>query len=99
MRTELTDDCDLNIITTKDPQGSRGYQTYGISLWLKPCKTFPDAKVAIGPSIDTGFYYDFDHAPFSREDLDAIEAEMKRIIRREILLRDLLCREMKPLNT
>ena len=43
---------------------------------------YPEAKVAIGPSIDTGFYYDFDHEPFSREDLDAIEKEMKKIIKK-----------------
>ena len=44
-------------------------------------RVFPEAKLAIGPSIDTGFYYDFDHAPFSREDLDRLEAEMKKIIK------------------
>ena len=44
-------------------------------------RLFPDAKVAIGPAIDDGFYYDFDNAPFTREDLDAIEAEMKKIIK------------------
>ena len=43
---------------------------------------FPEAKLAIGPSIDTGFYYDFEHEPFSREDLDKIEAEMKKIIKK-----------------
>ena len=43
---------------------------------------FPEARVAIGPSIDTGFYYDFESAPFSREDLDAIEKEMKKIIKK-----------------
>ncbi|MDD3337892.1 MAG: threonine--tRNA ligase [Lachnospiraceae bacterium] len=43
---------------------------------------YPDAKLAIGPSIDTGFYYDFDCPPFSREDLDAIEKEMKKIIKK-----------------
>ena len=37
---------------------------------------YPTAKLGIGPAIDNGFYYDFDHAPFSREDLDKIEAEM-----------------------
>ncbi|WP_320912991.1 threonine--tRNA ligase, partial [Eisenbergiella porci] len=42
---------------------------------------FPEAKLAIGPSIDTGFYYDFEHEPFSREDLDKLEAEMKKIIK------------------
>ena len=45
-------------------------------------KLFPDAKLTIGPSIDTGFYYDFEHAPFSREDLDNLEAEMKKIIKK-----------------
>ena len=42
---------------------------------------FPEAKLAIGPSIDDGFYYDFDSEPFSREDLDKIEKEMKKIIK------------------
>ena len=44
-------------------------------------RLFPGVKLAIGPSIETGFYYDFDAEPFSREDLDAIEAEMKKILK------------------
>ncbi|MBP3468481.1 MAG: threonine--tRNA ligase, partial [Lachnospiraceae bacterium] len=44
-------------------------------------RVFPDAKLTIGPAIDNGFYYDFDHAAFSREDLDKIEAEMKKVIK------------------
>ena len=44
-------------------------------------RLFPEAKVTIGPAIDEGFYYDFDAAPFSREDLDRLEAEMKKIIK------------------
>ncbi|MDD2981223.1 MAG: threonine--tRNA ligase [Hespellia sp.] len=44
-------------------------------------RLYPDAKLAIGPAIADGFYYDFEHAPFSREDLDAIEKEMKKIIK------------------
>ncbi|MDE6991796.1 MAG: threonine--tRNA ligase, partial [Lachnospiraceae bacterium] len=44
-------------------------------------RLFPDAKVTIGPAIDDGFYYDFDADPFSREDLDKIETEMKKIIK------------------
>lgn len=43
---------------------------------------YPEAKLAIGPSIDTGFYYDFDHESFSREELDALEKEMKKIIKK-----------------
>ena len=44
-------------------------------------RLFPDAKITIGPAIDEGFYYDFDAEPFSREDLDKLEAEMKKIIK------------------
>ena len=44
-------------------------------------RVFPQAKLAIGPAIDTGYYYDFEHEPFTREDLDKIEAEMKKIIK------------------
>ncbi|MDR1800963.1 MAG: threonine--tRNA ligase [Lachnospiraceae bacterium] len=44
-------------------------------------RLFPEAKLAIGPSIDTGFYYDFEIRPFTREDLDNLEAEMKKIIK------------------
>ena len=43
---------------------------------------FPEAKLTIGPAIDTGYYYDFDADPFSREDLDRIEKEMKKIIKK-----------------
>ena len=60
---------------------------------------FPEAKLAIGPSIDTGFYYDFEHEPFSREDLDKIEAEMKKIIKRVPDLKDLHFQEKMQLNT
>ena len=44
-------------------------------------RLYPDTKLAIGPAIDDGFYYDFDSEPFSRDDLDKIEAEMKKIIK------------------
>ncbi len=46
---------------------------------------FPEAKVAIGPSIDTGFYYDFDYAPgFTEEDLARIEGRMKELVKMDI---------------
>ncbi|MBQ3274540.1 MAG: threonine--tRNA ligase [Christensenellaceae bacterium] len=48
-------------------------------------KLFPEAKLAIGPSIDDGFYYDFDVAtPFTSEDLRKIEKEMSRIIKQNL---------------
>ncbi len=48
-------------------------------------RLFPEAKLAIGPAIDTGFYYDFDvETPFSRDDLDALEKEMKKIAKENL---------------
>ena len=44
-------------------------------------RLYPEAKCAIGPAIEDGFYYDFDMGPLSREDLDAIEREMKKVIK------------------
>ncbi len=82
LREEIDYDCELSILTANDKEGLatiRHTTSHVMAEAVK--KLFPDAKVTIGPSIDTGFYYDFDHAPFSREDLDAIEAEMKKIIK------------------
>ena len=48
-------------------------------------RLFPEAKLTIGPPIDTGFYYDFDiEKPFSREDLDNLEKEMKKIVKENL---------------
>ena len=82
LREVIDYDCELSILTANDKEGLatiRHTTSHVMAEAVK--KLFPDAKVTIGPSIDTGFYYDFDHAPFSREDLDAIEAEMKKIIK------------------
>lgn len=83
LRTVIAEDCELSICTANDKEGLatiRHTTSHVMAEAVK--KLFPDAKVTIGPSIETGFYYDFDHAPFSREDLDAIEAEMKKIIKK-----------------
>lgn len=82
LRTVIDSDCALEICTAADKEGLatiRHTTSHVMAEAVK--KLFPDAKVTIGPSIETGFYYDFDHASFSREDLDAIEAEMKKIIK------------------
>ena len=55
---------------------------------------YPNAKVAIGPSIDTGFYYDFECQSFTRDDLDAIEKEMKKIIKKGICSKEDLKRNI-----
>lgn len=82
LRTVLDKDCNLNIITASDEEGLKVIRhTASHVLAQAVKKLFPDAKITIGPAIEDGFYYDFDHAPFSREDLDNLEAEMKKIIK------------------
>lgn len=83
LRTMVSEDCQLNILTVSDPAGLAAYRHTASHVMAEAVKNlFPEVKLAIGPSIDTGFYYDFDAAPFSREDLDKIEAEMKKIIKK-----------------
>ncbi len=83
LRTVLDSDCELTICTARDEEGLATIRHTASHVLAEAVKNlFPDAKLTIGPSIDTGFYYDFDHAPFSREDLDALEAEMKKIIKK-----------------
>jgi threonyl-tRNA synthetase len=82
LRTEISTDCSLNIITANDPEGLRVIRHTASHILAEAVKRlFPEAKVTIGPAIDEGFYYDFDAEPFSREDLDNLEAEMKKIIK------------------
>ena len=83
LRTVLDKDCTLNILTAKDPEGLRVVRHTCSHVLAEAVKhLYPDVKLAIGPSIDTGYYYDFDAEPFSREDLDKIEKEMKKIIKK-----------------
>ena len=83
LRTVVDADCELSILTANDAAGLAALRHTASHVLAEAVKNvFPDAKLAIGPSIDTGYYYDFDHAPFSREDLDKIEAEMKKIIKK-----------------
>jgi threonyl-tRNA synthetase len=82
LRTELDKDCSLQILTANDPEGLRVVRHTASHVMAEAVKRlFPKAKLAIGPAIDEGFYYDFESEPFSREDLDAIEKEMKKIIK------------------
>ncbi len=82
LRQVVSEDCELNILTAKDEAGLRTIRHTCSHVLAEAVKRlFPDAKITIGPSIDEGFYYDFDHAPFSREDLDNLEKEMKKIIK------------------
>ncbi len=82
LRTVLSEDCELNIVTASDPEGLTVIRHTTSHILAEAVKRlFPNAKVTIGPAIEDGFYYDFDAEPFSREDLDKIEAEMKKIIK------------------
>ncbi|MBQ6814433.1 MAG: threonine--tRNA ligase [Lachnospiraceae bacterium] len=82
LRTVIEEDSTLSILTFNDEAGKAAYRHTCSHVLAEAVKRlYPDAKLAIGPSIDTGFYYDFEHESFSREDLDKIEAEMKKVIK------------------
>ena len=84
LRTVIEQDCELSILTPTDEDGLRTIRHTASHVLAEAVKrVFPDAKLAIGPAIDTGFYYDIDHAPFTREDLDTLEKEMKKIIKED----------------
>ena len=64
LRTEVSEDCELNILTANDKEGLQTVRHTASHVMAEAVKRlFPEAKLAIGPSIDTGFYYDFEHAP------------------------------------
>lgn len=82
LRTVLEEDCELNIVTVNDPAGLKVIRHTASHVLAQAVKRlYPGSKVTIGPAIEDGFYYDFDAEPFSREDLDKLEAEMKKIIK------------------
>ena len=80
---KLDKDCELEIVTLKDKEGLNVYRHTTAHVLAQAVKAiFPTSKLAIGPTIDNGFYYDIDFkTPIAREDLDKIEAEMKKIIK------------------
>lgn len=82
LRTMVEWDCELNILTANDEAGLAALRHTTSHVLAQAVKNLhPEAKIAIGPAIDTGFYYDFECEPFSREDLDELEKEMKKIIK------------------
>ncbi|MDI6600837.1 MAG: threonine--tRNA ligase [Thermoanaerobacteraceae bacterium] len=82
LRHPLNKDCHLRILTFEDEEGRLILRHTASHVMAQAVKRlFPEAKLAIGPAIDTGFYYDFDiDRPFTPEDFEAIEAEMKKIV-------------------
>ena len=82
LRTVVSEDSDLNILTFNDEEGKLAFRHTASHVLAQAVKRlYPEAKLAIGPAIEDGFYYDFDMAPLTREDLDAIEKEMKKVIK------------------
>lgn len=81
-------DCVVNFLTFDDEDGRRTYRHTASHVLAQAVKRlYPNAKLAIGPAIDDGFYYDFEfEAPITNSDLDALEAEMKKIIKENIPL-------------
>ncbi len=82
LRTLVEADSELSILTFQDEGGKAAYRHTTSHVLAQAVKRlYPNAKLAIGPSIDTGFYYDFDCPPFDRAALDELEKEMKKIIK------------------
>ncbi len=83
LRTILKEDCSLNILTARDEKGLAALRHSASHVMAQAVKRlYPEAKLAIGPSIADGFYYDIDFAePVAAEDLEKIEAEMKKIVK------------------
>lgn len=81
-------DCTVNFLTFDDEDGRRTYRHTASHVLAQAVKRlYPNAKLAIGPAIDDGFYYDFDfETPLTNSDLDALENEMKKIIKENIKL-------------
>lgn len=83
LRTPLVKDCKVELLTFDDPDGKKAFWHTASHVLAQAVKRlYPNAKCAIGPAIENGFYYDFDvEKPFSAEDLEKIKAEMKKIVK------------------
>lgn len=88
LRTELSSDCNVEFCTFDSDEGKRAFRHTASHIMAQAIKRlFPETKLAIGPSIADGFYYDFDReTPFTEEDLEKIEAEMKKIAKENLTL-------------
>ena len=88
LRTEVNEDCELEILTFRDDEGKKVFRHTASHVMAQAVKRlYPDTKLAIGPAIEDGFYYDFDRASaFTQEELADIEKEMKKIVKENIKL-------------
>lgn len=88
LRTVVDADCEVNILTFEDEGGRGAFRHTASHIMAQAIKRlYPETKLAIGPSIKDGFYYDMDReTPFTGEDLEKIEAEMKKIVKEGLSL-------------
>ena len=95
LRTVIDSDCEFEVCTFDSIEGKKTFWHTASHILAQAVKRlYPEAKLAIGPAIDNGFYYDFDvEKPFSQEELEKIEAEMKKIVKEGIVLEQY---EMSP---
>ena len=86
LRTTLDKDCNLEILTFNDPEGRWAFRHTGSHILAQAVKRlYPEVKLAIGPAIEDGFYYDFEtERHFTEEDFAKIEAEMKKIVKEKL---------------
>ena len=88
LRTVIDSDCEFEVCTFDSIDGKKTFWHTASHILAQAVKRlYPEAKLAIGPAIDNGFYYDFDlEKPFSPDELEKIEAEMKKIVKEGIAL-------------
>ena len=86
LRYLVDKDSTVAICTFDDAEGKKAFRHTASHMMAQAIKRlFPETKLAIGPSIDEGFYYDFDRlTPFTEEELEKIEEEMKKIAKENI---------------
>lgn len=101
LRTTIDRDCSLEILTFADDDGKKAFRHTASHILAQAVKRlYPNAKLAIGPAIDDGFYYDFDvEKPFTTEELLAIEAEMKKIVKENIKLEHYMMQPEEAVKT
>lgn len=88
LRTVISDDAALEILTFDNEEGKRAFNHTASHIMAQAVKRlYPNVKLTIGPAIEDGFYYDFDtETPFAPDDLEKIESEMKKIVKEGLAL-------------
>ena len=86
----------MKFVLLDSPEGKKAYRHTASHIMAQAVKRlYPEAKLAIGPATDEGFYYDFDRKPFTNEEFADIEKEMKKIVKEIFLLKDMNFLEKK----